>query len=151
MSSIWDNLDKELSVDNRLGNHDFVVDSVNTGTWPDSGDRFIELVGRLTTADNFDIKQRFSPALSDEELAQRLPTMNRAAKQSAQLAHKNAEVLEKEYGTSLDKIKPGDTFRVKTDKQTDKNNKERYYVRLVSFLPKTAALSGNGAASDVPF
>lgn len=149
--SIWDDLDKELSVDKRLGNHDFVVDSVNTGTWPDSGDAYIELVGRLTTADNFDIKQRFSPALSDEELQQRLPGMNRSAKQSAQLAHRNAAVLDKEYGARLETIKAGDTFRVKTDKQTDKNNKEKYYVRLVSFLPKTAALSSNGDKSDVPF
>ena len=117
--SIWDDLDKEMSVDNRLGNHDFVVDSVTTGQWP-SGDEYIELAGRLTTADNFDIKQRFSPALSDEELAQRLPNMDRATKQSALLAHQNDEVLVKEYGVRLADIKQGDTFRVKTDKQTDK-------------------------------
>lgn len=148
--SIWDDLDKEMSVDDRLGNHDFVVDSVNTGQWP-SGDEYIELAGRLTTANNFDIKQRFSPALSDEELQQRLPNLDRAAKQSALLAHRNDEVLTKEYGTTLDKIKAGDTFRVKTDKQTDKNDRTKYFVRLVSFLPKTAALSGNGTQSKVPF
>lgn len=149
--SIWDDLDKELSVDPRLGNHDFVVDTINHGTWEDTNDPYIELVGRLTTAENFDIKQRFTPALSDEEMERRLPNLDRRAKQSAQLAHKNAGVLEKEYGTSLDKIKPGDSFRVKTDKQTDKNDRTKYFVRLVSFLPKTASLSGNGTASNVPF
>lgn len=150
MSNIWDDLDKEMSVDHRLGNHDFVVDSVSTGEWP-SGDAYIELAGRLTTADNFNITQRFSPALSDEELAERLPNMDRAAKQSALLAHRNDEVLKKEYGTTLAQVKAGDTFRVKTDKQTNKNDKEKYFVRLVNFLPKTAGLSGNGTTSNVPF
>lgn len=148
--SIWDDLDKEMSVDNRLGNHDFVVDSVSTGQWP-SGDEYIELAGRLTTADNFDIKQRFSPALSDEDLQARLPNMDRATKQSALLAHRNDEMLQKEYGTTLAQIKAGDTFRVKTDKQTNKNDSTKYFIRLVSFLPKTASLSGNGNASNVPF
>lgn len=149
--SIWDDLDKEMSVDNRLGNHDFVVDSVSRGQWP-SGDEYIELAGRLTTANNFDIKQRFSPALSDEQLKERMPNMDRATKQSALLAHRNDETLQKEYGTKLDQIKAGDTFRVKTDKQTNKNDASKYFVRLVAFLPKTAALSGNGASSaDVPF
>lgn len=148
--SIWDELDKEMSVDNRIGNHDFVVDSVNRGQWP-SGDEYIELDGRLTTADNFNIKQRFSPTLSEEELAARLPNMDRSAKQGALLAHKNAEVLEKEYNTRLETIKGGDVFRVKTDKQTNKNDSSKYFIRLVNFLPKTAGLSGNGSTSNVPF
>lgn len=148
--SIWDDLDKEMSVDNRIGNHDFVIDSVSRGQWP-SGDEYIELDGRLTTADNFNLRQRFSPSLTDEQLAQRLPSMDRGQKQGALLAHKNAEVLEKEYGVQLETIKAGDTFRVKTDKQTDKNDRTKYFVRLVSFLPKTAALSGNGLTSNVPF
>lgn len=148
--SIWDDLDKEMSVDNRIGNHDFVVDSVSRGQWP-SGDEYIEVAGRLTTAENFDLKKRFTPALSDEELAERLPNMDRAAKQSALLAHKNDEVLQKEYGLKLEQIKQGDTFRVKTDKRTDKNDKTKYYIELIAFLPKTAALSGNGSTSNVPF
>lgn len=148
--SIWDDLDKQVSTDDRLGNHDFIIDAVSRGQWP-SGDEYIELDGRLTTANNFNLKQRLSPGLSDEELQQRLPNMDRAAKQSALLAHRNDEVLQKEYGTTLAQIKAGDTFRVKTDKQTNKNDKDKYFVRLVSFLPKTAALSGNGDMSSVPF
>jgi len=35
--SIWDDLDKEASVDDRIGNQDFLVDKVTEGTWP-SGD-----------------------------------------------------------------------------------------------------------------
>lgn len=31
--SIWDDLDKEASVDNRLGNHDFIVDKITDGEW----------------------------------------------------------------------------------------------------------------------
>lgn len=148
--SIWDELDKEMSVDHRIGSHVYVIDSVSTGQWP-SGDSYIELDGRLTTADNFNLRQRFSPSLTDEQLQQRIKDMDRAAKQSALLAHRNAEVLEKEYGTSLENIKAGDTFRVKTDKKTDKNNREKYYIQLISFLPKTAALSGNGKIDDIPF
>lgn len=148
--SIWDDLDKEMSVDNRLGNHDFVVDSVNRGQWP-SGDEYIELAGRLVTAENFDIRKRFTPALSEDELAARLPNLDRAAKQSALLAHRNDEILQKEYGITLAQIKQGDTFKVKTDKRTDKNDKSKYYVDLIAFLPKTAPLNNNGNTSDVPF
>lgn len=148
--SIWDDLDKEMGVDNRLGNHDFVVDSVSTGNWP-SGDAYIEIGGRLTTADNFDIKKRFSPALSDEELQTRLPNLDRAAKQSALLAHRNDETLQKEYGTTLAQVKQGDVFRVKTDKRTNKNDKSKYYIEIINFLPKTAALSENSSTVDAPF
>lgn len=145
--SIWDDLDKEASVDDRIGNHDFVVDKVTTGTWP-SGDVYYELDGRLATASNFNLKQRFSPAPSEEDVIANKANWDRNMKKAMVLAHQNAEVLEKEYGTKLEQIKAGDSFRVKTDYQTKDGKK---YIRLISFLPKTASLSGNGTASNVPF
>ena len=75
-------------------------------------------------------------------------TWDRNMKKAMVLAHQNAEVLEKEYSTSLERIKPGDSFRVKTDYQTKDGKK---YIRLISFLPKGAALNGGAAKSDVPF
>ena len=65
--SIWDDLDKEASVDDRIGNHQFTVDKVSSGMWP-SGDAYYELDGRLTTANNFNLRQRFSPAPSEEDV-----------------------------------------------------------------------------------
>jgi hypothetical protein len=145
--SIWDDLDKEASVDDRLGNHDFAVDKVTSGQWP-SGDVYYELDGRLTTAGNFNLRQRFSPAPTEEEVVANKANWDRNMKKAMVLAHQNAEVLDKEYGTTLQQIKAGDTFRVKTDYQTKDGKK---YIRLISFLPKTAALNGNDSTSDVPF
>ncbi len=144
--SIWDDLDKEASVDDRIGNHDFVVDKVDTGSWP-SGDPYVELDGRLTTASNFNLRQRFSPEPTEEYVTANKANWDRNMKKAMVLAHQNAEVLNKEYNTTLDAIKPGDSFRVKTDYQK-KDGKQ--YIRLISFLPKTAALSGNGS-DPIPF
>jgi len=147
--SIWDDLDKEASVDDRIGNHQFTVDKVITGTWP-SGDVYYELDGRLTTANNFNLRQRFSPAPSEEDVVANKSNWDRNMKKAMVLAHQNAEVLEKEYGTSIDQIKSGDSFNVKTDYQTKDGKK---YIRLVSFLPKNSALNSNGAtaAGNAPF
>lgn len=148
MSSIWDELDKEASVDDRLGNHDFLVDKVTEGVWP-SGDPYYELDGRLTTASNFNLKQRFSPAPTDEEAAANRANWDKQMKRAMVLAHGNAVVLAEHYHTKLEDIKAGDTFRVKTDYQTKDGKK---YIRLIRFLPKTEALTGNGTdSSDIPF
>jgi hypothetical protein len=138
-------LDKEASVDDRIGNHQFTVDKVTTGTWP-SGDVYYELDGRLTTANNFNLRQRFSPAPSEEDVIANKASWDRNMKKAMVLAHQNAEVLEKEYSTKLEEIKAGDSFNVKTDYQTKDGKK---YIRLVSFLPKDAAT--NGTKSDAPF
>lgn len=148
--SIWDDLDKQASTDDRIGNHDFVVDAINDGEW-EPGRKYRELDGRLTTANNFNVKQRFNVTPDEDVVAANMKTWPRNIVQSVNLSHQNDLVLEKEYGTSLDKVKPGDTFRVKTDYQTDKNDRTKKYIRIVNFLPKTASLSGNGSTSDVPF
>jgi hypothetical protein len=145
--SIWDDLDKEASVDDRIGNHEFTVDKVSSGTWP-SGDVYYELDGRLTTAGNFNLRQRFSPAPSEEDVVANKATWDRNMKKAMVLAHQNAEVLAAEYGTKLEDIKAGDTFRVKTDYQTKDGKK---YIRLISFLPKDASLSTNGHSEKIPF
>ena len=145
--SIWDELDKDVSTDNRLGNHDFVVDAVSDGEW-EPGRGYRELDGRLVTADNFNVKQRFNKTPPDEVVAAEMKNWDRKTKQSVNLSHQNDVVLEKEYGVKLEQVKPGDTFRVRTDYQTKDGKK---YIRIVNFLPKTAALSGNGNASNVPF
>jgi hypothetical protein len=145
--SIWDDLDKEASVDDRIGNHQFTVDKVSSGTWP-SGDVYYELDGRLTTAGNFNLRQRFSPAPSEEDVIRNKATWDRNMKKAMVLAHQNAEVLASEYGTKLEDIKAGDTFRVKTDYQTKDGKK---YIRLISFLPKDASLSTNGHSEKIPF
>jgi len=143
--SIWDDLDKEASVDDRLGNHQFTVDKVVTGTWP-SGDVYYELDGRLTTANNFNLRQRFSPAPSEEDVIANKASWDRNMKKAMVLAHQNAEVLSKEYDTKLEEIKAGDSFNVRTDYQTKDGKK---YIRLVDFLPKGAAT--NGSKSNAPF
>lgn len=148
--SIWDDLDKKASEDNRIGNHDFIVDAITDGEW-EPGRKYRELDGRLVTADNFNVRQRFNVTPPEEEVAANMKTWPRNIVQSVNLSHQNDLVLEKEYGTTLESIKQGDTFRVKTDYQTDKNDKTKKYIRIVNFLPKTAALSGNGTKSDIPF
>jgi hypothetical protein len=146
--SIWDDLDKEASVDNRIGNHDFIVDKITPGVWPD-GQEYYELEGRLTTANNFNLKQRLSPAPTEEEVLKNKSSWDQARKRSAVLAHANDTVLAEHYSTTLAGISPGSTFRVKTDYQTKDGKK---YIRLISFLPKTAALSANGTnSSNIPF
>jgi hypothetical protein len=147
--SIWDDLDKEASVDDRIGNHQFTVDKVITGTWP-SGDVYYELDGRLTTANNFNLRQRFSPAPSEEDVIANKASWDRNMKKAMVLAHQNAEILSKEYGTKLEEIKAGDSFNVRTDYQTKDGKK---YIRLVGFLPKGATLTSNGAsaAGNAPF
>lgn len=146
--SIWDDLDKEASVDNRIGNHDFLVDSVSEGSWPD-GQTYYEIEGRLVTANNFTLKQRLSPPPTEEEVVANKASWDQNRKRGAMLAHNNDTVLREHYQTSLADITPGSTFRVKTDYQTKDGKK---YIRLINFLPKTAALSGNGDTdNDIPF
>jgi len=147
MSSIWDELDKEASVDNRIGNHDFLVDAAAAGQWP-SGEVYYELEGRLTTANNFNLRQRFTVAPTEDEVREHKAEWDQSRKRGAILAHNNAKVLADEYKTSLGKIQPGQTYRVKTDYQTKDGKK---YIRIVNFLPKTAALSPNGSTGDAPF
>jgi hypothetical protein len=147
MSNIWDDLDKQASVDDRIGNHDFLVDAVTPGNWPD-GREYYELEGRLTTAHNFNLKQRLSPAPSEDVVSANIGSWDQTMKRSVSLAHANDVVLANEYSTSLAEIKPGDSFRVKTDYQTKDGKK---YIRLIRFLPKTEALTGNGSTSDAPF
>jgi hypothetical protein len=146
--SIWDDLDKEASVDNRIGNHDFLVDSITEGYWPD-GQEYYEIEGRLTTANNFNLKQRMSPPPTEEEVTANKASWDQSRKRGALLAHNNDTVLREHYGTTLAEITPGSTFRVKTDYQTKDGKK---YIRLINFLPKDAALNNNGSNSgDVPF
>lgn len=147
MSSIWDDLDKKASEDNRIGNQDFLVDSVSEDTWPD-GRKYFELNGRLTSANDFNIKQRFSPAPSEEQVKAIIDAKDQRVIRSANLAHQNDVVLQAEYGTSIDKVKAGDSFRVKTDYETKDGKK---YVRVIRFLPKTEALGANGSSKSAPF
>lgn len=148
--SIWDDLDKEASVDNRIGNHDFVVDKITDGEW-EPGRKYRELDGRLVTADNFNVRQRFNVTPPEDVVQREKANWDQRTKKSVNYSHQMDVVLEKEYGLNLVQIKPGDTFRVLTDLETDKNNKEKKYVRISKFLPKDAVLSTNGNSSDVPF
>jgi hypothetical protein len=150
MSSIWDDLDKEASVDNRIGTHDFTVDKINEGEW-EHGRAYRELDGRLVTSDNFNLRQRFNVTPSEEVVQREKGNWDQRTKKSVNYSHQMDVVLEKEYGVTLAGIKEGDTLRVLTGYETDKNNKEKKYVKIVKFLPKTAPLSGNGNSSDVPF
>src|SRR5258705_5815330 len=120
--SIWDDLDKEASVDDRSGTHDFIVDKVTEGVWP-SGDAYYELDGRLVTAQNFNLRQRISPGPTEEEAIANKAGWDSSMKKAKLIAHQNDEVLAKEYGTTLAEITPGTTFRVKTDYKTKEGKK----------------------------
>src|SRR5688572_6198604 len=126
--SIWDDLDKEASVDDRIGNHDFTVDKVTQGAWED-GRPYYELDGRIVTANNFNLRQRFSPAPSEEDVAANLKMWDQRMKRSANLAHQNDVVLQAEYGVSLEQIKSGDSFRVLTDYRKGKDGKQYVEIR----------------------
>jgi hypothetical protein len=136
--SIWDDLDKEASEDKRIGSHDFTVDRITEGEW-------------LVTSDNFYLRQRFNVTPSEEVVQREKGNWDQRTKKSVNYSHQMDVVLEKEYGITLAGIKEGDTLRVLTGYETDKNNKEKKYVKIVKFLPKTAPLSGNGNSSEVPF
>lgn len=148
--SIWDDLDKQASEDVRIGNHDFVVDKITEGEW-EPGRAYRELDGRLITGDNMNIRQRFNVTPDEAVVAAQISGWDQRTKRSVNLSHQNDETLKKEYGVTLAEIKEGDTFRVKTDYETDKKDKEKKYVKIIKFLPKTASLSSNGNTSDVPF
>lgn len=148
--SIWDDLDKEASVDNRIGTHDFTVDKINEGEW-EPGRAYRELDGRLVTADGFNLRQRFNVTPPEEVVEREKANWDQRTKKSVNYSHQLDVVLEKEYGVSLTGIKEGDTLRVLTDYETDKNNKEKKYVKIVKFLSPTAPLSSNGNDDGVPF
>jgi len=148
--SIWDDLDKEASVDSRIGTHDFTVDKITEGEW-EPGRGYRELDGRLITSDNFNLRQRFNVTPPEDVVAAGMKHWDQRTKKSVNFSHQMDVVLEKEYGVTLAGIKTGDTLRVLTDYETDKNNRDKKYVKIVKFLPKTASLSGNGIKSDIPF
>ena len=144
--SIWDDLDKKASEDNRVGTHDFTVDKVTTGEWP-SGDPFVELEGRLVTHENLNLRSRFIPEPSEERATAVLAGNDRRAIRGVNFAHIQAVMMRENYGKTVESIQPGDTFRVKVVYE----DKDKKYVKIDSFLPKTATLSSNGNASDIPF
>lgn len=147
MSNIWDDLDKKASEDNRVGNHDFMIDKVTAGFWP-SGDPYIELDGRLVTVDNMNIRSRFTPEPSEDKAAEILKSGDRKVIRAISLAHQNAVVLRDQYGKpSLEDLQAGDTLRVKTDYE----GKDKKFVKIIRILPKTESLTGNGTTADVPF
>jgi len=150
---VADEAQKWADVDDRLGDHDVIITEVTAGAWDDGRAR-INLRGELLTCNHF----KFSATISQPSDAGDLA----AAKSEGKKMHARAMAmnnniisqLKEHYEVVPDQIKEGDKFRIKTGKQMDKKDEERkkYFIRLIAFLPKEAiGKDGGGATDDTPF
>ena len=137
---------REALIDNRVGNHDFMITQVEEGTWP-SGDSFMKYRGVLLTADNAKTELTLNDPLTPEQMREEYPKMEAKAKKAVGHNITKLIALKQNYGiTNLDQLTVNTVLRVKTEK--DRNG----FIRVMVILPKTE--STNQAASnaaDVPF
>lgn len=141
----YDNLIAEADRDDRVGDHRFLVTEVNRGKWPD-GQPQLKVKGVLVTADNAKTDWTFSPPPSAETLASGVK-MEKKMQKAIASAITMARQLTEHYTKTPGQIKAGDEFNVKTVKtRYDEKTQKGGFIRIIAFLPKDAAVGGQGAS-----
>jgi hypothetical protein len=136
-------LAKDAEVDDRIGDHLFLVTEVIKDRWPDGGPR-LKVKGNLVTANNAKTDWTFSPPPPPDVVAAEKANWDQGKKRAISNSITMVKQLGEHYGMSPGKIKQGDEFKVKTGKRTDRNDKTKYFVSVVAFLPKDHAVNGAG-------
>jgi hypothetical protein len=143
----YDSFLQEADKDDRVGDHDFMVESVDESYWP-SGDPRFEVRGVLTTAHNASVRHTWSPPPAAAVLKETGGSMDGNKKKAIASAIRFAKTLASEYGKSVQTLKAGDVFRVKTVKTKIDAEGKGGFIRIVAVLPKSHV--GKAADPNAP-
>jgi hypothetical protein len=138
--SAYDDLLKDAEMDDRVGDHDFMVTSVVQDTWP-SGDPRIKIAGVLTTARNSKADLTWSPPPTPDQVRAESKSWEPGKKRAIANAVSMARQLAKLYGKGFADVQEGETLRVKTVKTKRNDDGTGGFIRIAAVLP-----SGQGAA-----
>ena len=132
-------------VDDRVGDHDLLVQKVIPTLWP-SGDPCIDVDGVLLTARNADVGFRWSPPPGADVLKAEAGSYDTGKTRAIANAIRIARALNEHYGKGdPSDLKPGDVVRVKTVKTKVQTDGRGGFIRIIAVLPP-AASSGKGPA-----
>jgi hypothetical protein len=140
---------EETEREDRVGEHNAVVDSVEAGRWP-SGDAYTKVIVLLITAHMARADMTLNTLLSPEEIEARSSGWDRGRKW---VEGKNIRLYRElaEHYDIIDpmKIEKGDTFRVKTTKsKIDPMTGKGGFIRVSAILPKDGDIE---APANAPF
>lgn len=135
--SEYDDFLKRAETDNRVGEHDAVVDSVELGAWP-SGDKRYKIQFLLITANMARADLTLNELETKEDLEARESSMEPWQKRKAGQEVTIYRMLAQHYDViDLMKIEKGDTFRVKTYKtKIDPMTGKGGFIRVGMILEK---------------
>jgi len=147
--SYIDDFITEAEKDDRLGDQEAIVHSIEPKTWP-SGDPFHKLVVALINAGSAKADCNLQPIPDEGTLAAIKASGDRKKIRGVASSIQLMQQLEKHYGiTDPSRIMVGAQMSVKTVK-----NKEGF-VRVIAFLPKGSVKAGattsSTPASTIPF
>lgn len=147
--SAYDDAIADIEKDDRVGEHDAVVDYVELGAWPDGSKRY-KIQFMLITANMAKADLTLNELPTPEELAAAKETLSRGRAWGMSQQVKTYRVLAQHYDvTDIMKIEKGDTFRVKTyqtkiDPMTGKGG----FIKVREILEKEAEIE---APATAPF
>lgn len=149
MDSAYDELLKEASVDNRIGAHDAIVSKVVNDTWDDGRPRQ-KTTFTLLTANNAKADLTLSQLPTPEQIRAEKDTWEPSRKRGIANSISVYRQLAEHYGvpmlaTGVPDIREGQRYKVQTGKRTDKNDRSKYFVQVVAFLPKDHAVGSQVA------
>lgn len=156
--SAYDDLIKDAERDDRAGDHDFVVDSVDHDYWP-SGDPRTKIRGSLLTANSAKADLTLSPPPAPDVVraeskgwdAKKKKAIAGAITLYRQLAEHYAKSPDVEVANGLTAIAEGDVFRVKTVVTKRTEDGKGGFVRVIAFKPKAEVGVAGAAQEQVPF
>ena len=134
--SAYDDFVKDAETDQRVGEHDAVVDSVELGAWP-SGDPRWKVKFMLITASMASCDMTLSELPSPEQLKSDTGMATGKKRAIAGQIRLYRELAENYNVTDVMKIEKGDTFRIKTVKtRIDPMTGKGGFIRVIALLPK---------------
>jgi hypothetical protein len=150
----------ELDKDTRVGDHDFLVNSVTTGRWADltpngSQDPYVKVDGVLLTAAQAKCDFTWSPPPPASVIKDQMASWEPGKRKAIAGAIRLGEATIKHYGKTVDGLKSGDVLRVKTVKTKVKADGKGGFIRIVAILPKDqigqASTQTAADLSEIPY
>lgn len=144
----YDDFLVEADKDDRVGEHDFLVQQVIQDTWP-SGDPRFKVKGQLMTANGASADFTLSPVPPPDVVRSQKASWKADKKKAIASAIRMHKALSEYYGASVDTLKEGDILRVVTVKtKRDKTTGKGGFIRVAAIVAKGTSTA---AASTVPF
>ena len=143
----YDQLIKETQIDNRVGNHLFLVTNVINDYWP-SGDERCKIRGQLQTANNAKADLTISPPPSPEVVKAESKSWEDGKKKAIAQTISLYRQLRENYAKDPTEIQEGDVYAVKTVKTRVKEDGSGGFIRIAAFLSRNRISAEAQADAD---